>query len=80
MLNNFFLITTPGFAEAAPAQSPGHTGHVPEVHEASAHRGTIQQDRENSDAVWSPWRSGRDAAEQTSGEAGEEGKLGEGSL
>ncbi len=65
-----------GSPQAAAAHPERYTGHVPEVHEAPAHRGAVQQDPTCSEAVWSPWRSGRATTEQTHGEEGEQGKLG----
>lgn len=67
---------SPGSAKAAGAQPERHTGQVPEVHEAPAHRRTVQQDAKHSDAVWSPWRSGGATTEQTHGEERKRGKLG----
>lgn len=65
-----------GSSKAAAPRPERHTGHVPAVYEAPAHRGAVQQDSKYSEAVWSPWRSGGATTEQTHGEEGEQGKLG----
>lgn len=68
--------TFPESSKAATARPAAHTGPVPEVHEAPAHRGAVQENPQRSGAVWSTGGSGRATAQQAGGEEREQGKLG----